>query len=85
MKPKSGWHCFQRELPLQAKLPPRPNDRGLGGRISVEWVAEWRGIRNCELDGNEYPKGIKVTDAEMNDLKIDRHSFHGEWNYTILP
>lgn len=39
----------------------------------------------CELDGNEYPKGIKVTDAEMNDLKIDRHSFHGEWNYTILP
>lgn len=39
----------------------------------------------CELDSNEYPKGIKVTDAEMNDLKIDRHSFHGEWNYTILP
>jgi transposase len=39
----------------------------------------------CELDGNEYPKGIKVTDAQMNDLKIDRHSFHGEWNYTILP
>lgn len=39
----------------------------------------------CELDGNEYPKGIKVTDAEMDSLKIDRHSFHGEWNYTILP
>lgn len=39
----------------------------------------------CELDGNKYPKGLKVTDAEMNNLKIDRHSFHGEWNYTILP
>ena len=22
----------------------------------------------CELDGNEYPKGIKVTDAEMDTI-----------------
>jgi hypothetical protein len=37
----------------------------------------------CELDEQEYPKGIKVTDDEMNAIKIDRDSFHGEWNYTI--
>lgn len=45
-----------------------------------------KGLRvYCELDDSEYPKGIKVTDAEMDGLKIQRHAFHGEWNYTILP
>ncbi len=32
-----------------------------------------------------YPAGIKVTDAEMDTLHIERDAFHGEWNYTILP
>src|SRR6195952_5640673 len=39
----------------------------------------------CELDANRYPKGIKVTDAEMAALAIERDAFHGEWNYTIAP
>ena len=40
---------------------------------------------HCELDTNLYPKGIKVTDAEMAAINISRHEFHGEWNYTIAP
>ncbi len=39
----------------------------------------------CELDANRYPKGVKVTDAEMAALAIERDPFHGEWNYTISP
>jgi hypothetical protein len=39
----------------------------------------------CERDASRYPKGIKVTDAEMAALAIERHPFHGEWNYTISP
>lgn len=39
----------------------------------------------CELDENEYKKGIKVTDEEMEALNIERDQFHGEWNYTIKP
>ncbi len=39
----------------------------------------------CELDKGEYPKGIKVANAEMEALKLERHEFHGEWNYTISP
>jgi hypothetical protein len=39
----------------------------------------------CELDTNAYPKGIKITDAEMKALNLHRHDFHGEWNYTIAP
>ncbi|WSH69485.1 ISAzo13 family transposase (plasmid) [Rhizobium ruizarguesonis] len=39
----------------------------------------------CCLDENGYPKAIKISDAEMNAINIDRDPFHGEWNYTILP
>ena len=39
----------------------------------------------AEVDDNEYEKGIKVSDAEMEQLNIKRDSFHGEWNYKIMP
>ena len=39
----------------------------------------------CELDNTSYPAGIKVSDAEMKGLNLQRHDFHGEWNYTIAP
>jgi hypothetical protein len=42
------------------------------------------GLRiQAELDANSYPKGIVVTDAEMAAIRIERSSFHGEWNYCI--
>jgi Rhodopirellula transposase DDE domain len=40
---------------------------------------------HCALDTNTYPKGIKVTDDELNQLNLVRDEFHGEWNYTIKP
>ena len=39
----------------------------------------------CEIDGGLYPKGIKVSNEEMETLNITRADFHGEWNYTISP
>jgi hypothetical protein len=39
----------------------------------------------CEIDRNLYPKGLKVTDREMQAINITRNEFHGEWNYTISP
>ena len=39
----------------------------------------------CELDQALYPAGVKISDADMDDLNIVRHEFHGEWNYTIRP
>lgn len=39
----------------------------------------------CEIDGDLYPKGVQVSDAEMQAINISRHEFHGEWNYTISP
>jgi hypothetical protein len=37
----------------------------------------------CMLDKNEYPKGIKITKEEVEELEIIRDEFHGEWNYTF--
>ncbi|MHB1743078.1 MAG: ISAzo13-like element transposase-related protein, partial [Thermoplasmataceae archaeon] len=31
------------------------------------------------------PTGIKISDAEIEKVNIQRNEFHGEWNYTILP
>ena len=39
----------------------------------------------CEIDSNLYPKGLKVTERQMQAVNIARHDFHGEWNYTISP
>ncbi len=39
----------------------------------------------CRLDRRKYPAGRKVTDAEMRALNLERHKFHGDWNYTIRP
>jgi hypothetical protein len=37
------------------------------------------------LDEAKYPKGVKVTDAQLAAVNLTRHTFHGEWNYTISP
>lgn len=39
----------------------------------------------CRIDTNKYPKGIKITDEELQQVKIFRYKFHGEWNYRINP
>ncbi|QKE41962.1 MAG: hypothetical protein HO274_12110 [Ferrovum myxofaciens] len=38
-----------------------------------------------DRQANLYPKGIKVSDDEFAAIRLDRDSFHGEWNYTITP
>ena len=44
------------------------------------------GLRvRCELDTKRYPKGVKVTDEQVAQIKIKPHTFHGDWNYTIRP
>jgi hypothetical protein len=37
------------------------------------------------LDETQYTKSKKVSDVELSEVCIRRDSFHGEWNYQILP
>lgn len=39
----------------------------------------------CQLDPNAYPAGVKASEAQLNTVKLKRHDFHGEWNYSIEP
>lgn len=44
------------------------------------------GLRvHSQLDTQSYLKGVKVSDAELAQVNIERDDFHGEWNYTISP
>jgi hypothetical protein len=50
----------------------------------IESTTTKNGLRvRAILDTNRYPKGIKVSDAELKALSYHPESFHGEWNYTI--
>ena len=39
----------------------------------------------AELDRGHYPAGVAVTDAQLASVRLERHRFHGDWNYTIRP
>lgn len=42
------------------------------------------GLKVCrEIDGNRYPKGVEVSDGEMQAINVARQALHGEWHYTI--
>ena len=44
------------------------------------------GLRvQSQLDTAKYPKGIKVSKQEFATIQLRPDTFHGEWNYTILP
>jgi len=44
------------------------------------------GLRvRSEIDKRSYPKGVTITDEQMEQLHLKRHQFHGDWNYTIHP
>ena len=44
------------------------------------------GLRiRSELDRGRYPGGVTVTDEQLATVRLARHRFHGDWNYTIHP
>jgi len=52
----------------------------------ISRTATAKGLKvTCRLDRRKYPTGRKVTDDEMQRVNLERHKFHGDWNYTIRP
>jgi hypothetical protein len=44
------------------------------------------GLRvRAELDRGRYPLGVTVSDEELAAVPLARHTFHGEWNYSLQP
>jgi transposase len=40
---------------------------------------------HATLDGIDYRKGIKISNAAYRSINITPCEFHGDWNYTITP
>ena len=44
------------------------------------------GLRvRSEIDKSLYPSGVTVSDEQIASINIERHEFHGDWNYIIHP
>jgi hypothetical protein len=44
------------------------------------------GLRvHAELDPGTCDTGLQVSGAQMDALPLDRHDWHGDWNYTLHP
>jgi transposase len=58
-------------------------------RTIVELIAGTRSDTGLTVqaayDNGWYEKGVKITNAQMADLPVHPHDWHGEWNYTITP
>jgi hypothetical protein len=57
--------------------------------VILELIAATRtrsGLRvQAELDQGRDPLGVRVSDRELAAVPLQRHDWHGEWNYTVLP
>ena len=81
-----------REQPPGTPEEPTENWRGrplVSHEVVVNLIGSTRtgtGPRiRTELDTTTYETGIKVTNKELETVRLKTDKFHGEWNYTILP
>ena len=84
----SKWNKIEHRLFSQITM----NWRGrplISHQVIVDLIAATTTITGltvqCVLDTNEYPIGVKYTNADIDALPLTRHDFHGEWNYTLTP
>jgi hypothetical protein len=49
-------------------------------------VTDASGLRvKSTLDRQDYQTGVKIDDAQMKKINIQRSEFHPEWNYALIP
>ena len=53
---------------------------------TIAATATRTGLRvRAELDTSGYETGVQVSDRQMDALPLERHGWHGDWNYTLHP
>ena len=61
----------------------------LGHQVVVNLISDTtttKGLRIKDaLDTGNYPTGAKVTNEQMEIIRMKQATFHGDWNYTIEP
>lgn len=52
----------------------------------IQHTTTTTGLRvQAAVDAGRYPTGVTVSDEELANIYLLRDTFHGEWNYTLLP
>jgi hypothetical protein len=77
-------HCLFSHISMNWRAKPLISHEVIINLISNTTTASCLTVK-CDLDTNEYLKGIKISDEELEKILINRAGFHGEWNYCILP
>ncbi|MDR1083813.1 MAG: ISAzo13 family transposase [Deltaproteobacteria bacterium] len=77
-------HCFFSHITMNWRGRPLVSHEVVVNLIGSTKTNSGLAVK-CDLDLNEYPIGIKVSDEEIEKIKVKRAKFHGEWNYTFLP
>jgi Rhodopirellula transposase DDE domain len=84
----SKWNQIEHRLFAQITLNwrgrPLTSHEVIVASIAATTTGTGLSVR-AELDTGDYPIGVIVDDAQMNALPLERHAWHGEWNYTLHP
>lgn len=84
----SKWNKIEHKLfsfiPINWRGKPLRTYQTIVQIIAVPTTKKGLKVR-AKLDTNKYPKGITVSDHELDGVNLSRHSFCGNWNYTIAP
>jgi hypothetical protein len=92
--PALGLADARRKALIALGSPFEPADAPTFPEARQEFLAQdrWKESSRYEIarNLNRYflwtkTKGIKVSDAQLAAVNLSRHSFHGDWNYTIAP
>lgn len=61
----------------------------LSHKVIVQLIAATRTVSgltiSCAIDAARYPKGGKISDAQLDALDIRYDAFHPDWNYSLRP
>jgi hypothetical protein len=84
----SKWNKIEHRLfsviTLNWRGMPLRSFRTIVQLIAATSTTTGRTVR-AELDESKYPRGVKISDERFAAIQLTRHSFHGDWNYTISP
>jgi hypothetical protein len=84
----SKWNAIEHKLfshiSMNWRGRPLTSHEVIVNTIAATTTATGLRVR-AALDTGTYPTGIKVSDQQMTALPIDRHPWHGDWNYTLSP
>lgn len=80
----ADWHALEREVSMPSVQAGRGSG-SKGSRTNAATTTRTGLTAHARLDEHTYPKGIKISDAQLAAVNLHGDPFHPEWNYTINP